>query len=613
MLKDLSPGGRNTSAAYAEAVVTHVKTVHPDFWSGAHRDGKKFQLYTEPINDRPSSQISTKRTFRKKISLYMPRPSLTASLLSMILLVGGIIAAVETYPPGFLQTVIGHSGSGSAPVARSSSLVVTIPSVSRDPVKNSQSVGRSTILGNSPGLSTRGQSNGQSEDFTLRASALHIEILHLGSSRGFYVYLESKNGFAGQISISSTVQLPNNRGSDPETSPRVDLSVDNPGTTMDKPVSVLVTVSTSQKTVQQVYEVIITGVNGELKHSTSIPVTVFNQTPAPRIAHSLSIDGRALFDMDMIGVSPGQTLSLESIVGPNGLDPYYGPVSYDATVTPTTGDITVQLPASFVIKSPWTYPVNSITIQAKPTTPPNTYTLTITVSGQGDAVTSLRLQLSVGNKTPSITLTSDTTRLTVPALGFTNFPYRITLHNLQGSVTFTATVTPSATGLDPSAGAASYAFSWNESHGFYAGVKTDADTPTGAYTLTITASQGQVSQSINIPLTVTPKEPSTVQLSTNSDHYTVKAGSSLEFDITMKSCGYRGIVDLTYAVSPANAGLTFTGGVGGLYELGNCSQNVWRNGIRADPSTPAGTYTLTIKASQTGASDTLTITVTVTS
>lgn len=311
----------------------------------------------------------------------------------------------------------------------------------------------------------------------------------------------------------------------------------------------------------------------------------------------LSVNG-ALCGTDLCGASTAD-FSLSATPGSQAVTA--GAVmSYITTVTPSggfTGNVSLSvsgLPsgasASFNTASVHGSGSSSLSISTTSSTPTGSYPLTITGTS-GSLMHSTSATLVVA-PTPAqnFSVSSAPSSQTVAA-GQTAI-YSATVASAGG---FTGTVSFAASGLPTGATANFNPSSVTNSGTTAVSISTTAATPIGSYPLTITATSGTLAHATNVVLAVSPAGDFAIDVAPTSQ--TVIAGRTVSYTTTLfPSGGYTGNVTLSISGLPSGATGTFSpASING--GSGTSTLNISTN-----PSTPAGSYILTV----TGTSGTMT-------
>ena len=274
--------------------------------------------------------------------------------------------------------------------------------------------------------------------------------------------------------------------------------------------------------------------------------------------------------------------------------------SYTTTVTPSagfTGNVNLSvsgLPtgasASFNAASVHGSGTSSLSVSTTGSTPTGSYPLTIT--GTSGSLTHPTTATLVVAPTPSqnFSISSAPGSQTVAA-GQTAI-YSATIAPTGG---FTGTVSFSASGLPTGATANFNPSSVTNSGTTAVSISTTAATPVGSHPITITATNGSLAHSTTMVLVVQPAQDFAIDVSPSSQ--TVIAGRTVSYTTTLfPSGGFTGNVTLSVTGLPSGAVGTFSpASING--GSGTSTLN-----ISANPSTPAGSYTLTV----TGTNGTMT-------
>jgi uncharacterized membrane protein len=285
------------------------------------------------------------------------------------------------------------------------------------------------------------------------------QTITVGGATSYNVSVSPSGGFTGQVTLSVS-GLPS--GASGSFSP-------NPTST-----SATLAVTTSTSTPAGTYALTITGVSGNLTHTTTV---------------SLVVNGPPNFT---VGASPSVQIVTEG-----------GATSYNVSVSPSggfTGQVTLDVSGlpngangSFSPNPTTTSATLSVTTSTS--TLPGTYTLTITgVSGSLTSTTTVSLVVVA----PDFTLGALPASQTVTQGGATN--YNVTITATGG---FVGQVTLSVSGGLPSGANGSFSPNPTTTSATLS-VTTSTNTPAGTYTLTITGVSGSLTHLTTVTLVVAP-------------------------------------------------------------------------------------------------------------
>jgi hypothetical protein len=172
----------------------------------------------------------------------------------------------------------------------------------------------------------------------------------------------------------------------------------------------------------------------------------------------------------------------------------------------------------------------------------------------------------------------------VPANGFT------------GQISMTCTVSAASSGHTPTCEAAAATVYGSFGASSVVTVATYADTPSGAYTMTVTGTSGQQSQSVMIPLQVT-NGPGFALTAANSSLSIASRGQSTSDTLSLSPLqGFTGTITLTCVVAPTpDSGKAPACSLPANVALGANSTNVTLQ-LTSDSSTAPGSYTVEVLA-----------------
>ena len=319
------------------------------------------------------------------------------------------------------------------------------------------------------------------------------------------------------------------------------------------------------------YPLTITGTDGVLTHTASITLVVtapdFTLTAAPA-SQTIVVGGTASY-----------TASISPLNG------YTGTVSFIVSGLPA-GTSAVFTPASVTASGTSTLAIAT----TLGTTPAGNYLLTI-IGTDGTLTHTADVTLSVTDFTLDATPASQT------VVKGNTATYTATITALNG---YTGTASFSLAGLPPFSTATFTPASLTASGSSTLTIATTSNTPAAIYPLTITASDGTATHSVPLTLEVDPVGNFSLTVSPASQSIT--PGQNAGYGITVGSSGgFKEVVVLSMSGLPAGA--TGTISPNSITGSGLASLS-----ITTSPTTPGGTYTLTI----TGASGPLVRTTTAT-
>lgn len=330
-------------------------------------------------------------------------------------------------------------------------------------------------------------------------------------------------------------------------------------------------VSTQPTTPMGTYNLTIRGTNGTLNHTKNVTLVITGQQdftisaspPSGTISQGQSID---------------YTVDLTSLNG------------YSGTVTLSCSGFPSGATYSFVPAQVSPTGQSTLTVDTQTTTAPGDYTLTITGT-DGTLTHTTTVLLKIQGFSISATPPSQT------VIQGQSADYTITLTSLNG---YTNPVTLTCTGLPIGASAGFNPNPVTPTGTSTMTVTTSATTPTGSFTLTVTGSDGSLSHSATVGLTVDPLPPD-FTISASPPTRTIFQGQSTTYTVNLGSLnGYSQSVGLSCTGQPSGATPTFN--PSSVTPPGTSTLT-----IATAPTVNTGTFTLTI----TGTDGTLTHTATV--
>lgn len=320
----------------------------------------------------------------------------------------------------------------------------------------------------------------QPPDFGLSANPTSLSFLQ-GSSATSTITVSSQNGFTGTVSLSAM-----SSPSALTTSLKPSSFTVSPGTPQTSTLSVNSTITTPTGP----YTITITGTNGTAgpSHTTNISVTIispnFSVTDSPA----------------SLGVIQGSTGNTTTIMLAS-LHGFAGTVSLSATSS-QTGLLTIFNPTSVTLMSGGSG-TSAMTVSTS-STRPGFYSITINgTSGATTNSTTLDVTVTIPdfrlNPNPiSLSLTqgaSATTTITITSLS-----------KFEGTLTVTGTISPS--GPSVSFNPASATLTAGGSITSMMTVSTNGSVGTGSYTVTVTVTNGTLTHSTTVPLTISSNQAS---------------------------------------------------------------------------------------------------------
>lgn len=262
-----------------------------------------------------------------------------------------------------------------------------------------------------------------------------------------------------------------------------------------------------------------------------------------------------------------------------------------AGATPAFGTASLAVPGS-----------TTLSIATSATTPAGTYTLTITAAS-GTLTHSTTVSLVV-NPTPDFTLSMAPGSQTINAGDSTSFTASIgVIGAYAGTVTLSVSGVPAGATLTFAPGNTVAA-----PGSATLSLTTTTSLAPGTYVLTITATDGTLTHSANVSLVVNQPvpPPADFTLSVFPASQTVQAGQNSGYGITIAPVnGFTGVVVLTVSGLPANA-------TGTIAPSSIATSGTTNLTVNTSLTTPAGTYTLTIRATSGNLVHTGTVTLKVT-
>jgi pseudomonalisin len=294
--------------------------------------------------------------------------------------------------------------------------------------------------------------------------------------------------------------------------------------------------------------------------------TLVNSWPSP--APNFTLAASPASQSANQGITANYTVTLTALNG------FANSVTFSISSLPTGATATFT-PASLTGSG-----TSALAISTTASTPIGNYPLTITGT---DGVLTHTASLTLVVTAPDFSLTATPAQQTIVAGNTAN--YTATVGALNG---YTGTVSLSVSGLPAGASAVfTPASITNSGSSALAIATTLGTTPIGSYPLVITATDGVLSHTASVTLTVS----SDFTLSATPASQTVTAGINAGYQINMGSVsGFNGLVNLSVSVSPVVSG----GPVASVNPTSLTGSGLAALSVTTANTTPAGTYTLTI-------------------
>ncbi len=316
-------------------------------------------------------------------------------------------------------------------------------------------------------------------DFTIRTSSTFISLV-AGSSGNTSIILTSINGFAGTVTLSSTVFPIVNSGPTPSVKPTT-VTLTSGGTGGSQ-----LTITTSLGTPTGGYNVTVSGSSGSLSHSAVLGLTV---RPVP----DFSI---IVFPSSLI-VPRGSSAQANIRLFSNSS--FTGVVTLTSSVSPPGP--TVSLSSSSVTLTPFSSAQLILTVTAGSFVPIGNYIVTVT-GMSGSLFHSAVVSVQVTNPPLDFTISASPSFLSLPqGTTGTSVITLTSINNFSGTVNISAFSSPFGLPLSvaspvtlPSGGTISSTLT----------IPTTINTLTGNYTVTVIGSTSGLSHSTLLRVFVTP-------------------------------------------------------------------------------------------------------------
>ena len=219
------------------------------------------------------------------------------------------------------------------------------------------------------------------------------------------------------------------------------------------------------------------------------------------------------------------------------------------------------------------------------------------------------ISVTVVGATGSYSLTGPTQPLVIEASQSTSTTLAVTPSNgFTGVVNMACTVSAALSGHTPTCVAAAATVYGNFGATSAVTVASYADTPAGNYTITITGTSGQQSQSVQLPLQVTAGPSFALAAATSSLSISAAGQSASDVLSISPTLNFTGTVALSCTTAPVPAsGKAPTCGLPGSVVFGSSTPATATLQVATDSTTPAGAYTVTVTATSGVIQQSLTI------
>ena len=390
-----------------------------------------------------------------------------------------------------------------------------------------------------------------SADFALGAAPGSQSVAQGGSAE-YSPAVAAANGFSGAVALSVS-GLPT-----AATASFSPSSITGSGTSA-------LTVSTAATTPTGTYTLTITGASGTLTHTTTITLMV-SATVTPDFSMTSSPSTQSL-------VQGAGTTYTQTVTAVNGFN---GAVSLGVTGLPADATGTFNPPS---ITGSGT---STLSVTTLATTPTGTNTLTIT--GTSGALTHSATSALLVNAVPvpDFTLASSPGSQAVVQGAGTSYTQTVTAVN-----GFSGAVSLSVTGLPAGAAGTFNPTSVTGSGTSTLSITTLGTTPTGTYTLTITGTSGALTHSATSTLVVNSPAATFTMTETPASR-TIVQGKSTTYSASMTTkTGFSGTVAFSVTGLPPGATASFSPAT-------RTTSGTTTLTVATTPSSPVGTYPLTI-------------------
>lgn len=348
------------------------------------------------------------------------------------------------------------------------------------------------------------------------------------------------------------------------------------------PVTSTLSLNVAPSTAPGTYPIVVTASGPATTHLATYTLTVNAATLSPDFSLSASPTSQS--------VTAGASTSFSAVV--TGLNGFSGTVSLAASGLPSgvTGTFS---PSSITASG-----TSTLNITTSSSAPAGTYTVSITGTS-GTLTHSVGVSLTIAAPVASPDFTISASPPSQSVTGGSNAPYDVTITPSNG---YSGLVTLSVSGV-PGGTTASFSSSTIAASGSSTlTVYTSTSTPVGTYNLTITGSDGTLTHSVGVSLSVSGPGDFSVAMSPTSQ--SVSRNSTATFVVTVAPInGFVGVVSLSVRFSGGNLSGSFS--PSSITASGTSTLSVTTGG-------KASTYTVYVTGTSGGISHTTSATLTVT-
>src|SRR3989449_4872758 len=399
-------------------------------------------------------------------------------------------------------------------------------------------------------------------DFTIAANPVRISI-PVGASGSSTITLASVNGFIGTLALSDTISPTSGVTAAPNPT-SISLTSGGSGTS-----TLAINTSATGN-----YTITITGSAGSLTHSATVIVRIF-------IPPDFTITSNPSTVIFSTGSSGQSNVTLASISG------FKGNLTLSNSVNPANGLTSSCAPSKLLVPSGG----SSISTCSFNSSISGIYAVAVSATNG-----TLTHSTSITVKVTDYIVTA--TPLTVGIVAGSTGTSTITLGSLNG---FSGTISlnvSTTTGLAASINPTSVVVA---SGGTSTATMTVGSSSMGSYVVTITASSGSLTHSIQVTVKV-----GDFAMSSNTSNLIINAGQSGSANISLTSLGgFQGTVSLTASVTPSGLSASTNPTSVTLVSGGSAYS------ILTVTSSTAGNYTVTVTGTSGSATRTVQLTITV--
>jgi PKD repeat protein len=414
-------------------------------------------------------------------------------------------------------------------------------------------------------------------DFSMAASPSSLNILQ-GGSGTFTVTVNSLNKFSGIVTFNDSSSPPGPSLSWDHTS----ISLSAGGS-----ANVHLKASTTSSTTPGNYSITAAGTSHFLSHAVRLLVVV----PPPDFAISATPTSLTIYQ----GSSATSQIVVKSLNG------FSGTIVFALSSSPT--GLTDSLDHLSLSLPPGGSANANLKISTATSTPPDNYTVTVNATSRSFSHT---IRMLVNVPPPDFAISATPASLTIYQGSSTQSKIVVkSLNGFSGTIVFALSSSP--TGLTDSLDHLSLSLPPGGSANANLQVSATTSTPPGNYTVTVSATAGSISHSIDVAVNMPPSDFS---ITPTPSSLTIAPGTSGTFQITTKSLDrFSGTIVFNATISPSGPVLAWDHTSISVPAGGSADVHLK---VSTTTSTPPGTYTITVTATSGTISHSITLTLYVT-